>query len=98
MKNKNLIKNSRHKLYILQWSGRFITCMGVLFLTVELDNLIQLSTFSRMSGCQDGIIPNEPAGLVNSFIMSGPEVLACSYDSNLNYVMTMLQLHLVLNH
>ena len=50
VKNKNLIKNSRHKLYVLQCSGRFITCMGVLCLTVELDNLIQLSTFSRMSG------------------------------------------------
>ena len=34
----------------LQCSGCFITCIGVHFPAVELDNAIRFSTLSRMSG------------------------------------------------
>ena len=76
----------------------FITCMGVHFLTVELNNTMQFSTLSRMSeflwhsskwACQFGCFLQDTSGL---------EVLACSLNTDLNYVTTMLQLRPSLNH
>ena len=70
--------------------------MGAHFPAVELDNAIQFSTLSRMSGflwhsskwaCQFGRFLQ---------YMSGLEVLAYSFNTDVNYVTTMLQLHLSL--
>ena len=61
-----------------------LSCMGAHFLSVELDNAIRFITLFRMSGflwhssrwaCQFGC--------------SGHEVLACSLNTDLNYVTTM---------
>ena len=73
--------------------------MGVHFPAVELDNAIRFSTLSRM-----------PEFLWHSFkwarrfgrflqYMQGLEVLACSLDTDLNYVtLAMPQLRPFLNH
>ena len=85
-------------LWVHPCSGCFITCMDAHFHTVKFDNTIRFSILSRMSGflwhsskwtCQFG----------NFFqYTSGLEVLACSLDTDVNYVTTMLQLCLSLNH
>ena len=83
---------------VLPCSGCFITCMGAHFPAVELDNAIRFSTLSRMSGflwhsskwaCQFGCF---------LYYMLRIKVLACSLDTNLDYVTTMLQLHPSSNH
>ena len=72
--------------------------MGAHFPAVELDNAIWFSILSRMSGflwhsskwaCRFGRFLQYTSGL---------EVLACSLDTDLNYVITMLQLRPSLNH
>ena len=72
--------------------------MGAHFPAVELDNAIRFSILSRMSGflwhsskwaCRFGRFLQYTSGL---------EVLACSLDTNINYVTAMLQLRLSLNH
>ena len=82
----------------LQCSGCFITCIGVHFPAVELDNAIRFSTLSSMSGflwhsskwaCRFGHFHQYTSGL---------EVLACSLHTDLNYVITMHQLHPSLSH
>ena len=83
---------------VLPCSGCFITCMSAHFPAVELNNTIWFSTLSRMSkflwhsskwACWFGC---------SLQYMSGIEVLACSPETNLNYVTTMLQLHPSMNH
>ena len=72
--------------------------MGAHFPTIEFDNATWFGILSRMCGflwhsskwaCQFGCFLQ---------YMSGLEVLACSLDTNVNYVTTMLQLHLSLNY
>ena len=83
---------------VLPCSGCFISCMGAGFTAVELDNAIRFSTLSRMSGflCHS----SKWTRLFSRFLQhtSKIEVLACSLNTNLNYVTTMLQLHLSLSH
>ena len=71
---------------VLPCSGCFITCMGAQFPALELDNAMRFSTLSRMSGslwqsskwaCRFGHFPQSMPGL---------EVLACSLDTEFNYV------------
>ena len=68
------------------------------FPVVELDNAIRFSTLSRMSlflwhsskwACRFGHFLEYTPGL---------EVLACSLNTNLNYLTAMLQLYPSLNH
>ena len=82
---------------ILPCSGCFITYIGAHFPVVELDNAIQFSTFSRMPGllwhiskwpCRFGRFLQYTSGL---------EVLASNLNTDLNYVITMLQVHPSLN-
>ena len=57
------------------------------------------SILASFPGCQSsfGIVPNGPAGLVVFFhYMPGVELLACSLDTDINYVTAMLQLRLSL--
>ena len=72
--------------------------MGAHFPAVELDNAIRFSILSRMSGflwhnfkwaCWFGRFLQYTSGL---------EVLTCNLDTNINYVTTMFQLRLSLNH
>ena len=65
---------------------------------VELDNVIRFSTLSRMSRFLRH--SSKWAHRFGRFLQytSGLEVLACSLDTDLNYVTTMLQLRLSLNH
>ena len=72
--------------------------MGAHFPAVELDNAIRFSILSRMSGflwhsskwaCRFGRFLQYTPGL---------EVLACSLDTNQNYVTAILQLRPSLNH
>ena len=83
---------------VLPCSGCFITCMGGHFPAVELDNAIQFSTLSRMSG----FLWHSPkwARWFSHFLqyMPGLEVLACTLDTDHNYVTAILQLCLSLNH
>ena len=84
---------------VLPYSVCFLTCMGANFPAVELDNTIWFSTLSRMSGFLWH--SSKWACQFSCFLqyMSGLEVLACSLSTNLNYVITMLQLHpSLLNH
>ena len=83
---------------ILPCSGCFVTCMGAHFPTVELDNAIRLSTLSRM--LEFLWHSSKWARQFDHFLqyMSGLEVLACSLDTDLNCVTTMLQLCPSLNH
>ena len=76
----------------------FITCMGVHFPAVELDNVIRFSTLSRMLGflCHNSKWAHQFGHFLQ--YVSGIEVLACSLDTDLNYMTTMLQLHPSLNH
>ena len=83
---------------VLQCSSCFITCMGADFPAVELDNAVRFSILSRMSAflwrsskwaCRFGRFFQYASGL---------EVLACSLDTDVNYVTTMLQPRLSLNH
>ena len=71
--------------------------MGVHFPTVELDNATQFSTLSRMSGLLWH--SSKWACRFGRFLQytSGFEVLACSLDTDVNYVTTMLQLCLSLS-
>ena len=79
---------------VLSCSGCFITCMGAHFPTVELDNSIQIGTLSRIPGW------GSCGNWFGRFLQykSRLEILACSLDADLNYVTTMLQLRLYLNH
>ena len=79
-------------------SGCFITCMGAHFPAVELDNAIQFSILSRMSGFLWHSF--KWACRVGRFLQytSRLEMLTCSLDTNISYVTTMLQLRLSLNH
>ena len=72
--------------------------MGVHFPAVDLDNAIGFSILSRMPGflwhsskwtCRFGHFLQYTSGL---------KVLACSLDTDINYVTTMLRLSLSLNH
>ena len=83
---------------VLPCSGYFITCMGAHFPAVELDNIIWFSTLSSKSGFLWH--SSKWAHKFSLFLQyaSGIEVLACSLDSNLNYVTAMLQLHPSLIH
>ena len=84
---------------VLPCSGCFITCMGGHFPTVELDNAIQSTTLSRMSGFLWH--SSKWACWFGCFLqyMPGLEVLACSLNTDLNYVtLAMPQLHPFLNH
>ena len=83
---------------VLPCSGCFTTCMGAHFHAVQLDNTISFSTLSRMSGFFWH--SSKWARRFGCFLqyMSGLEVLACSLDTDLNYVITMLRLHPSLNH
>ena len=83
---------------VLPCSGCFISCMGAGFTAVELDNAIRFSTLSRMSGFLWH--SSKWTCLFSRFLQhtSKIEVLACSLNTNLNYVTTMLQLHLSLSH
>ena len=78
--------------------GCFITCMGAHFPIVELDNVIQFSTLSRLSGFLQH--SSKYAYWFSIFLQytSGLEGLARSLDTDLNYVTTMLQLCPSLNH
>ena len=83
-------------LIIVRLNGRSFlflgcrSCMGAHFSIVELD-VIQFSTKSPVSklACQFDCFFQYLPGL---------EVLACSFNTNLNYVTTMLQLHPSMNH
>ena len=70
---------------VLPCSGCFITCIGVHFPAVKLDNMIQFSTLSRMSGFLWH--SSKCACQFDCFLqyMSGLEVLACSLNTDLNY-------------
>ena len=83
---------------VLPYSGCFISCMGAGFTAVELDNAIRFSTLSRMFGFLWHSA--KWTCLFSRFLQhtSKIEVLACSLNTNLNYVTTMLQLHLSLSH
>ena len=83
---------------VLPCSPCFVTCMGAHFPTVELDIAILFSNLSRMS--QFLLHSSRWACQFSPFLqyMSGLEMLACSLDNDLNYVTTMLQLCLSLNH
>ena len=72
--------------------------MGAHFPAVELGNAIQFSILSKMSGFL--LHSSKWACWFGRFLQytSGLEVLACSLDTDINYVTTMLQLHLSLNH
>ena len=72
--------------------------MDAHFPAVELDNAIRFSTLSRMSG-----FLWQSSKWARRFgrslrYMPGIEVLACSLDTDLNHVTTMLQLRPSLNH
>ena len=79
-------------------SGCFITCVGAHFPAVESDNAIRFSTLSGMSGFLWH--SSKWAHWFGRFLQytSGLEVLACSLDTDLNYVTNMLQLHPSMNH
>ena len=83
---------------VLPCSGCFITCMGAHFPAVELDNAIRFSILSRMSGFLWH--SSKWACRFGRFLLytSGLEVLACILNNDINYMTTMLQLHLSLNH
>ena len=68
------------------------------FPAVELDNAIQFSILSRISGFLWH--SSKWAFWFGRFLQytSGLEVLACSLNTNINSVTAMLQLHLSLNH
>ena len=72
--------------------------MGVHFPAVDLDNAIWFSSHSRISGFLWH--SSEWDRRFGRFIQytSGLEVLACSLNTDLNYVTTMLQLYPSLNH
>ena len=77
----------------------FITCMGVHFPAVELDNAIRFSTLSRMSRFLWH--SSKWACRFCCFLQDMPalEVLACSLNTDHNYVtLAMPQLHPFLNH
>ena len=59
---------------------------------------IMRSGLAPFLGCQGscGIAPNEPVDSVQP--TSGLEVLACSFYTDFNYLITMFQLHPSLNH
>ena len=78
-------------------SWLFYNLHGCTVPPVELDNTIWFSTLSRMSGFLSH--SSKWAHQFGCFLqyMSGLEVFACSLSTNLNYVITMLQLHLSLN-
>ena len=82
----------------LPCSGCFPTCMGAHFPAVEQDNAIRFSILCRMSGllwhgskwtCRFGRFLQYAPGI---------EVLACSFDTDFNYVISMLRLCPSLNH
>ena len=72
--------------------------MGAHLLAVEVDNAIWFSTLSRMSGFLWH--SSKWVRWFGRFLpyTSELEVLACSLDTKLNYVTTMLQLRPSLNH
>ena len=72
--------------------------MGAHFPAVELNNAIRFSILSRMSGFLWH--SSKWARQFDRFLQytSGLEVLACSLDTDINYVTTKLQLRLSLNH
>ena len=72
--------------------------MGGHFPTVELDNAIQFTTLSWMSGFL--WYSSKWARWFGRFLQyaTGLEVLACSLDTKLNYVTAILQLCPLLNH
>ena len=76
----------------------FITCVGAHFPAVESDNAIRFSTLSGMSGFLWH--SSKWAHWFGRFLKypSGLEVLACSLDTDLNYVTNMLQLRPSMNH
>ena len=96
------LSEKRIILFLSCWSSPmflfFITYMGLCFPAVELNNMIQFSTLSRMPGFLWH--SSKWVQWLSHFLhyMSGIEVLACSLDTNLNYVSTMLQVHPTLNH
>ena len=67
--------------------------MGAHFPAVELDNAVQFSTLSRMSGFL--WLSSTWACRFGRFLQytSGIDVLPCSLDTDVNYETTMLQLH-----
>ena len=85
-------------LSCLPYSGSFTTSMGAHFAAVDLDNTIQFSTLSRMSGFLWH--SSKQACRFSCFrrYKSRFEVLACSLNTNLNHVIIMLQLRPSLIH
>ena len=82
----------------LPCSGCFPTCMGAHFPAVEQDNAIRFSILCRMSGLLwHGSKWSRRFGRSLQYT-PGLEVLACSFDTDFNYVTSMLQLCLSLNH
>ena len=76
----------------------YITCMGAHFFAVELYNAIRFSTLSRMSRFLWH--SSKWSRCFGRFVQytSGLEILACSFDTDHNYVTTMLQLRPFINH
>ena len=75
-----------------------LPCSGAHFSAGELDNVIWFSTLSRMSGF---LWHSSKWACYFSCLlqyMSRLEVLACSLNTDLNYVIAILQLHPSLNH
>ena len=72
--------------------------MAAHFSAVELDNTIRFSTLSRVSLLLWH--SSKCARWFGSFFeyTSGLEVLACSFDTDFDYVITMLQLQPSLHH
>ena len=68
------------------------------FPAVEWDNVIWFSTLSRMSGFLWHSSKWALQFVCFLQFISEIKVLACSLDTDLNYVATMLQLHLSLNY
>ena len=72
--------------------------MGVHFPEVDLDNVIRFSTLSRMLGCLWQSPKWEDRFVRFPQHMSGLKVLACSFNTEFNYVITLPQLRPSLKH
>ena len=71
----------------------FTTCMDAHFPAIELDNAIRFSTLSMVSSflwCSSKWVYRFHCFLQYTW---GLQVLACSFDTDFSYVITILQLH-----
>ena len=76
----------------------FTTCMAAHFPAVGLYNAVWFNVLSRVSGfLWHNSKWAHQFGCFHQYML-GLEVLACSFDTNFNYVITILQLHPSVNH